>query len=389
MAVVAILGSKKVLGRSQLLGLRLVARTGILFLILGAAIGPPGLNLVDREVLDQLGPVIVLGLGWVGFLYGSHLDLNALRKFPGYLYRMVLTESMVTFGLVWIAVIPALAYAGLPVATLAVAAPVCLMAASAAGTAPASLFILRKERPIQGANYETLRFCAALDDLPGLLAWGVLFSFSHLQFPGRAGLVHPLFWFFAQLFLGVLFGLLYLFIDRREYDEAQGSLLLFGLLGLSSGLSAFLHLSPLFVNAVTGATFVNLSPLRDRVYQGLAHREHTFYVLFLLLGGTLWQFERLFSAKLLLIYLVARFAGKVAGAFLGQLFLPRGLVSPLVGLGLGPQGGLSIAMVINYAWTYGDVAAPWVVNVVLAAVIFNEVVSPSAIVAFLHWCDET
>ncbi|MCA9796363.1 MAG: hypothetical protein KC910_31365, partial [Candidatus Eremiobacteraeota bacterium] len=95
--VVAAVGSGKALGGSRFLSVRLLARTGILFLLLGAAIGPNGLRLLDPDVLEQLGPIVVLGLGWIGFLYGIHLEYRWLRRFASGLFLTALGESAFTF----------------------------------------------------------------------------------------------------------------------------------------------------------------------------------------------------------------------------------------------------------------------------------------------------
>lgn len=356
-----------------MLGVRLLARTGIIFLLLGALIGPYGFAIIDANALQHLAPVVVVGLGWVGLLYGSHLEVRRLRRLPMRLYRLVFTESLVTLLVVGLSLgllHEALGLSSPELVSTAVAA--MILAATAAGTAPASLFLLRRERSVRGPTYEAMRFATALDDLPALFLVGIAFS---LAGPISAGQ-----WFLLQSALGVAFGLILKALLRHDLDEQAAGLVFFGLLGVSSGICAYLHLSPLWVNALAGATFVNLADhdQRESFYAALARREHVCYVLLLLLIGCSWNFHAAGVALPVAAYLLTRSTGKVLGGFLASRLMDDGKVHPWLGLGLLSQGGMAIAIVTNYHWTFRDEASQKVVSVVLLAVLVNELVAPWA-----------
>ena len=154
MLAVATVGSSKMLGGSRQLAVRTAAQTSILFLLLGAVIGPQGLALIDPQVFDQLGPVVVLGLGWIGFLYGTNLEYRALRRFHPRLFATAFGESLVTMVLVGLTFFALLGGFVGAVDWKAI----LILATAAAGTAPASLFMLRSYLPIRGPTYELLRF---------------------------------------------------------------------------------------------------------------------------------------------------------------------------------------------------------------------------------------
>ncbi len=59
-------------------GPRLVLRTGTHFLLIGFLLGPHVLGLLSQDSLRQLFPLLGMGLGWIGFLFGLQLDRRNL-----------------------------------------------------------------------------------------------------------------------------------------------------------------------------------------------------------------------------------------------------------------------------------------------------------------------
>jgi Kef-type K+ transport system membrane component KefB len=380
--LVAAVGSSKALGESRNLGLRLLAKTSLFFLILGAVIGPSGLQLIEPYVLKQMSPIVVIGLGWIGFLYGSTLEFRALRKFRNQMFWTALGEALATFVLVGGAFL-AMAKIGWlewdPFATI-------LLASTAACTAPLQRLLGTPEKG-EHASVELAHFCSRLDDLPGLLALGLLFSVT----PPRVGdslVFSVFFWFVVQLVLGAVFGwitdYLYHSIETSEgkTDAGELTLVFFGMLCLSSGFAAYLSLSPLFVGVVSGLVFANSSQHVESLAGALAEKEHTVFVLFLLVSGCYWPFRNFDAWVPLVVYLVVRLLGKVLGSLVSRRLFwnePRdddSKTSETFGLALVPQGGLAIAMVVSYLWSFADSSASWAINIVHISVIVNDLIAP-------------
>ena len=81
--VLVLLGARWGFGKVRLPApLRLLVATGLVFVFVGALIGPQGANLLTAETLRQLSPVLVIGLGWIGFLYGSHFEWRLRPRQP-------------------------------------------------------------------------------------------------------------------------------------------------------------------------------------------------------------------------------------------------------------------------------------------------------------------
>jgi hypothetical protein len=114
-------------------------------------------------------------------------------------------------------------------------------------------------------------------------------------------------------------------------------------------------LSPLFVSAVMGALVANLSPNTERIQLLLSRWEKPVYVTFLLVAGALLQIPTWIVFPMAVGYAMLRFLAKLIGAGLLAGVVRFGFDVPKrLGLGLVPQGGISIAMAVSGALMYSD-----------------------------------
>jgi hypothetical protein len=326
--------------------LRVLGDTGTPFVLIGAIMGPQVLNLLSTQVLSELDLVLLLGYGAIGFLYGSHFEWRRLKRFPARMYWAGLLQSTFTVGVVslvsWLA-IPLIHEVVVPRLRLTVA---LAMGACAGGTAPAGVFLLAASRSVRRADIQALRFFAAIDDLPGVMALGVIFSLLN---PLPAGQLEGWQSMLLALAIGLLMGGLTHWLFPTAGDVRDNTLMLIGVSALGAGSAALLGISPLFVAVVAGALFANLSPRKESAYGLLASRETTLYALFLLIAGAMFRFE---TARVLWVlvptYVLVRGLAKILGAYLGrQLFLASSQVSRQVGAGLLFQGGMSLVMAVH------------------------------------------
>ena len=187
LAVLVLVGARTGFGRGALPeALRPLVDTGTVFIIVGALLGPSGFHAITEGLLSQLSPVLVVGLGWIGFLYGSHLEWRLLRRSAPALYVAAAAEALLTFAIVagaaWLLLRFVLAPALSAQEHLAAA---LILGICASGTAPAGVFQLERAR-LAAADLNALRFLAALDDLPGLLLLGLLGGWLQPIVPGSA-----------------------------------------------------------------------------------------------------------------------------------------------------------------------------------------------------------
>jgi len=385
LAVLVLVGARTGFGNLPLPApLRPLIETGTVFIFAGALLGPFGLNLFTEGLLSQLSPVIVIGLGWIGFLYGSHFEWRLLRRYPPTLYAAAFTVSLVTFavvvGLAWLL----LSYGLVPDLPLRERmAAALILGICAMGTAPAGIFQFGGRAGLGADDLSALRFLSAVDDLPAVLLLGLMGAFLHPLVPGALTL-RPLLWLAFSVGCGVGLGFITHWLFPARDDVRQNSLVLLGVVSLGAGAAVMLRLSPLFVTALAGLTFANLSPRKERAYGLLAESEHQLYTVFLLVAGLLFRFD---WAPLLILapaYLLLRGTGKLAGGYAASVGLLRGAgVSRWIGAGLLFQGGMALAMAVSFQRTHPDTLNSQVTTAIVLGVVVFELIGPYAALAAL------
>lgn len=385
LAVLVLAGARMGFGRSPLpAALRPLVDTGTVFIGVGALLGPSGINLFTEGMLAQLSPVIVIGLGWIGFLYGSHFEWRLLRRYPAAQYGAAAAEALVTLAAVALPAAWLLAHVLAPqVAAGERQAAALILGICAAGTAPAGVFHLRGRALLRNDDTNALRFLSTVDDLPAVLALGLMGAWLHPALPGGLAL-GPWLWLAASLALGVGLGYLTHWLFPRADDVRRSSLVLLGAVALGAGAAEMLRLSPLFVTALAGITFANLSPRKESAYGVLAGGEHALYTVFLVVAGLLFRFDWAPLWVLVPAYLLLRAMGKLSGGYAAVRAFMRGTgVDRWIGSGLLFQGGMALAMAIGFQRTHLAVLDSQVTTTVVLGVVVFELLGPATAVAVL------
>lgn len=363
-------------------GPRLVFRTGTHFLFLGFILGPHLLGLLTQDAVRQLFPLLGMGLGWIGFLFGLQLDRRNLRQFPPAYFILALGQAILVFfvflGLGWLALVVFGQTGRIPrMLLMGAAATACI-------STPAGIALISTNYLVRGKVRDLLFFVASIDALVGIAALQATYA---LFPPGDLGLGLPLLprltWVVTAVGLGVVCGILFLWLTRPRPGGEEMVLFLLGIAAFAGGAALQLQLSPLFVSVVMGAVVANFSPDPQRVFRVLQEWEKPIYVVFLLLAGALLDFPTPWVAFLALVYALVRGWGKVLGNLAMVRILPLGFETPRrFGLGLLPQGGISLAMVISGVLTYGELtldgrdATDLLFAVVVLGVVLSELTGP-------------
>ncbi|KPK65287.1 MAG: hypothetical protein AMS21_05100 [Gemmatimonas sp. SG8_38_2] len=350
LALIGLLGAELTFSQRQVpLGPRIFIAIGGPFLFLGFALGPHVAQVLSRETVVLLNPLLALGLGWVGVLFGLQLDRDHLRQFPkGYL-ALTWLQAATAFAIVF-----AIAYL-LTDAWLAVNFEAVLVAAAATAcvSTPAAIALISNTYMTRGRITRLLFYVASLDASVGIIVLGLTHAAHRGELIGD-GVTLPVFeWFAFSILLGIFFGVLFLSLTRVRPRNQELMLLLIGLVLFAAGTAFYLSLSPLFICMVTGIVIGNLSPMRRRVYAALSQWEKPIYIMMLVVAGALLQFSSWWIIPLVIAYVAARILAKWAGGVLASRFVPAGVDVPRrFGLALTPQGGLSLAMAISFVLIY-------------------------------------
>lgn len=373
-------------------GPRLLFRTGVHFLLLGFLLGPAGLELLSPEATEQLFPFLALGLGWVGFHFGLQLDRSSLALFPLRLHVIGIGQAVLTFGLFLGGALLLLGVAGhsedIPLLLVLGAS------ATAAVTTPAGIAMVSSNFIVRGRVRDLLFLIGSLDAGVGILALQVTYSLYRPPeaTPGGWGQLALL---GVAAGLGLVLGILFIWLARRRAAGEELVLYILGICAFAAGSALQWGLSPLFVSVFMGATVANVGRDRMRVFALMQRWEKPVYLTFLLLAGALLRMPGVWVVGLAFAYAVLRAVAKTVGTAVLVSVVPLGFDVPRrLGLGLVPQGGISIAMALSGVLMYPNLQVGGIAGeaalytIIVLGVMASELVGPFLTVRLLRRAGE-
>ena len=252
--------------------------TGVPFLLLGLLLGP-GLGVLDATGLRLLQPIMALGIGWSGALFGARLEWRMIRRVSPRTWlvgaTLALPVLLVTTALVLVLAraVPALAQSWGITTGGRSALAVALVLAGAITTA-ASQRGARLGR--RNALFDTTFGAAAV-------IAGVALYYPH-------GVVRSV---ILTLIVGGGLGGLFVALGRTGmlHDARDAAIAAFAVFLWGAGFSYAARLSPFVVCGLAAAVCMSFSPIPvRRAVAGLLSRwELPLYAAFLILAGALLQ----------------------------------------------------------------------------------------------------
>ena len=237
-----------------------------------------------------------------------------------------------------------------------------------------------------------LQLTARIDALVAVVAFGLVLAVVHqgavapdVRPPTRTE------WAVINLAVGVASGVLFhLFLGPRGHlDEGRLFTALAGAIVVASGASYYLNLSPIYTNLVLGFILANSGSAHRDVTRLLLSTERPVYLALLLFAGAAWSpgaVDLLFIAPLFVITrLAARFLG---GMFAGGYIASPLLRTPDLGRGLLAQGGIGVAIAVNFSQVYPDFAPATMLTATLLSVLLFEIVASREAAVWLNSLQE-
>ena len=390
--LVALIGAQVTFARHRVpLGPQIVIAIGAPFVLLGFLLGPHATHILSRETVDVITPLLALGLGWIGVLFGLQLDRDHLKRFPGAYLLLAWLQAAVAFAAVYFLgrfVISSWFSFSADAIVLAAAATACV-------STPTAVALVSNTYMARGQVSSFLFYVGSLDAAVGIVALGMIHAAFYSGRLTQGAAFSFLEWFAISVLLGCFFGVLFLSLTRVRAPAQEFVLFLFGLVLFASGTAFYLSLSPLFVCMIAGIVIGNLSPLRRRVYTALSEWEKPIYIMTLVLAGALLQFSSWWIVPLVAAYVAARLLAKWLGGLVAFGLKPSSFRIPAsFGLALVPQGGITLAMAISFVMIYDPQAAEpaAAVNTFLATVVIavgiTDLMGPFLVRAILQRAGE-
>ena len=385
LALAYIGGHPKVQSLEHKLGISHLVTAGLPFVVLGAVAHLPAIRVLSDDVLYQIRPLLVLGLGWIGLSIGYRFNAKLVDALaPGMTTTGVLTAA-VPFTLVaascslWFAIAEHSSGRALAIDDVfggfAFVRDAILLGTAGAMTARTAPSILKGFGADRGSvrRIWSIVEVEQITGVAGLMLVAAYFrpqgALVYWQLPGMA-------WLFITLGAGAAMGVVIHAVFGRIRSGPEFSLLLLGSVAFTAGMGSFLRLSPVVLCFIVGVVMVNLpGGPKAQIREALIRLERPIYLLFLVIAGSLWHGWEWKGWTLMVLFVVARLFGK----WISVRLCERRAVSFLdpaerASLVFGPIGALSIAIVVNAQDLYSGPALPWMITAVVGGAIVTELI---------------
>ncbi len=369
--------------------LKVPAITG--YIVAGVLLGPSVSSILSSGTITSLDVITNFVLGIIAYQIGTELWLPKVAKSGKSIIIITAVQAVATAGLVFVGV-----YFLDPQHRLWLA---LTLAAIATATAPAPIMVMIKRMRAKGPVVDTVVPVVGIDDIFGVIVFGLFTSIARATIGGGALTVHtallePLLEVLLSLLVGSVFGLMLgllskLFIDKLHKMDKYITYLVFSLSSVLASvyLAHVFELSMILTPMMIGMVFTNMVKKEQFEIQGaaLSNFSGPLIIVFFTLAGAQLELSVLVSAGFIAaLYIVFRTIGKVGGAYAGAMIAksPK-VVRDNTGLCILPQGGVEIGMLVavgsifaGHTMDDGSSVALYIRTIVLAGILFFEIVGP-------------
>ncbi|HEX5075738.1 MAG TPA: cation:proton antiporter [Gemmatimonadaceae bacterium] len=364
------------------LGTRYLIVSGAEYLVLGILLGPRVSGVLQVSVLDGFAPLMVLAIGWIGASVGSTFYVPQVVRSYGAAYRVAFVEALLALAATATFLTGALAWIyQLPLADTV--APAVALGAIATVSSPAGVAMLRRRLVRRGVVVRQIEVTTAIDAFVAIIAFSLLLCIEHSAPATGPRAPTPTEWAVISVAIGCVGGSLFHLFVGNERDIDRLFISIAGAVILVSGAAAYLRVSPLLPAMLLGAMLGNTRRNRSEIRQALSRVQRPLYFVLLVFAGAAWDPGTIAWWILpALVFVVVRAVAKLGAARLAALF--NGLTDSLGrrwGRALLGQGGLAIAIALNYQLFHGTMLLP---DVVFTAAIVSVVLTDLSSARFVQ-----
>lgn len=347
------------------------------YCLMGILLSPSLLNVIPYELNLELNSLKILGLSMIAMIIGGELRYDTVKKIGKSIVVITFMQIFTTVLAVFLGMFFLLGKdlsISLILATMAVA------------TAPAATVAVMKEYKAKGKFSTTLLGIIALDDAICIMLVGFALAIAKgLTQIGPAfeiaDLAPPAWELSGSLVAGFITGLILCLILKYIRERMETIVVLLAFVLINSGIAAYLDLSSLLVNMISGATVANFFVKSPFVINVLDDIDLPVFIIFFTLAGASLQLNLLTANWLpVLVYIVTRAVGKISGCYYGAVISGAdNVMKKYLGFAMLPKAGVSIGLILFVQSRFpGTELAAVVTAIELAAVTFYEITGPMA-----------
>ncbi len=356
------------------------------YMILGTVMGTSLLSLINDNSLNQLQFITDIALGFVAFIIGSELNLRILRRLGKGIILIILAESFAAFFLVASAVY--LLSGDLPMALV--------FGALAPASAPAGTVAVIQEYKARGNLTKALYAVVGFDDGLAVIIFGFSAALAARMLRAESSevsvglissIMEPIKELGFSLGVGTILGFIFSALARKLKPLIELPSLIFGFIALSIGLCIQFDLSLILTNMMLGFVLANTASTSS--VRGIAGQLKTYmpliFILFFFLAGAHLNITALPALGVLgIVYMIARTAGLMGGAWLGAVAgKSESKIRKYLGLGILSQAGVAIGLSLMVRQMFAEIGTPHaleigatVITTVTATSIVFEIIGP-------------
>lgn len=344
----------------------------VAFLLVGALLGPSGIELINETELASLRPITEVALAVLMFIIGERVSWRALKS-----ARWTVSAGVVQFVLSAVAVFFATRAAGAD-------RSVALMLAALAGAgAPMTVAHIVTSVRAVGSYPTGIVSTHAVSDALATVTFAAVLPIATILADESADISAAVVDFIQLGIGGTVLGLIGgWLISRLGFQiETSGELLLFVLVHVLLGwsVSTWLDISLPLAALVAGATAATVSPesFSVRLFRTIKTIELPLYLIFFALAGASIHLDDVGEVGLVgVAYIGVRVVTKIFGGFLGGVL--GGLqwrMSLRLGVNLTPQAGVAVGLAVLASESV-PVSGAEAATVVLGSVVLFELFGP-------------
>jgi len=352
-------------------------------IVIGILLGGDVLNVITRETIETIKPFTMFALGVIGFMIGSELRADVLKKYGRQFFIILFSQGIGAFVLV---AVGASMVAWLVTGNLFTSIALGLvLGAIASATAPAATVNVLWEYKTRGPLTAAVLAIVALDDALALLLYrGAATGAQALCGTGHDSILAAVLVLFGEIVgaivLGFLAGVLLYYL--LKIVRADDKILEFSIscLLLVVGISMIPKIDPILPAMTLGITVANLMPRRSKGTFKLVEKfSPPIYTSFFVLAGAHIEFSRIapWIVVMITVYILCRAAGKVLGSWFGARHSGApAVVRKYLGICLLPQAGVAIGLAILAGQQFNAELGHIIIMVVMTATFVMEILGP-------------
>jgi Kef-type K+ transport system membrane component KefB len=352
------------------------------YIIAGVFLGPSIFNIINVEALQSFDVITNFVLGIIAYQIGTELWMPKVKKSGKSIITITAVQAIATAAIVFLFIylIDGRLWLALTLSAIATA------------TAPAPIMVIIKKLKAKGPVTDTVVPVVGIDDMFGVIIFGLFTSIAVATIGSeglsvKTALIDPLVEVLLSVGIGSAFGLLLgfvskIFIHKLPKRDKYIAYLVFSLSSVLFAvyISHTYHLSMILTPMMIGMVFTNFIKKDTFKIHGaaLSNFSGPLIIVFFTLAGAQLSLSVLKSAGLIaVLYIVLRTIGKIGGAYVGASIAksPK-VVKNATGFCLLPQGGVEIGMLVAVSSIFPSEQAIFIKTVVLAGILFFEIVGP-------------